>query len=100
MTFPQSLVIVSALLLLWGGYAYLRDTLAGRTKPNRVTWFLWALAPWSASVLLFQQTQITGLQSGSWLAVLFPPLYFWALLLTKTAIGDSPGLIGFAVAYL
>ena len=45
MTFPQSLVIVSALLLLWGGYAYLRDTLAGRTKPNRVTWFLWALAP-------------------------------------------------------
>ena len=45
MTFPQSLVIVSALVLLWGGYAYLRDTLAGRTKPNRVTWFLWALAP-------------------------------------------------------
>ena len=45
MTFPQSLVIVSALLLLWGGYACLRDTLAGRTKPNRVTWFLWALAP-------------------------------------------------------
>jgi hypothetical protein len=45
MTFPQSLVIVSALLLLWGGYAYFRDTLAGRTKPNRVTWFLWALAP-------------------------------------------------------
>jgi len=45
MTFPQSLVIVSALLLLWGGYAYLGDTLAGRTKPNRVTWFLWALAP-------------------------------------------------------
>ena len=45
MTFPQSLVIVSAILLLWGGYAYFRDTLAGRTKPNRVTWFLWALAP-------------------------------------------------------
>jgi len=45
MTFPQSLVIVSALLLLWGGYAYLRDTLAGKTKTNRVTWFLWALAP-------------------------------------------------------
>ena len=45
MTFPQFLVIVSALLLLWGGYSYFRDTLAGRTKPNRVTWFLWALAP-------------------------------------------------------
>ena len=44
-TFPHSLVIISALLLLWGGYAYFRDTLAGRTKPNRVSWFLWALAP-------------------------------------------------------
>ena len=31
--------------MLWGGYAYFRDTLAGRTKPNRVSWFLWALAP-------------------------------------------------------
>ena len=28
-----------------GGYTYLRDTLDGRTKPNRVSWFLWALAP-------------------------------------------------------
>jgi len=45
MTFPHCLVIISALLLLWGGYAYFRDTLAGRTKPNRVSWFLWALAP-------------------------------------------------------
>ena len=45
MTFPHSLVIISTLLLLWGGYAYFRDTLAGRTKPNRVSWFLWALAP-------------------------------------------------------
>ena len=44
MTFPHSLVIISTLLLLWGGYAYFRDTIAGRTKPNRVSWFLWALA--------------------------------------------------------
>ena len=44
MTFPHCLVIISTLLLLWGGYAYFRDTLAGRTKPNRVSWFLWALA--------------------------------------------------------
>ena len=41
----QFLVIISALLMLWGGYAYLRDTLAGITKPNKVSWFLWAFAP-------------------------------------------------------
>ena len=45
MTFPQLLVIISTLLMFWGGYGYLRDTLAGRTKPNRVSWSLWALAP-------------------------------------------------------
>ena len=45
MTFPHSLVIISTLLMVWGGYAYFRDTLAGRTKPNRVSWFLWAFAP-------------------------------------------------------
>ena len=44
-TFPHSLVIISTLLMLWGGYSYFRDTLAGRTRPNRVSWFLWALAP-------------------------------------------------------
>ena len=45
MTFPQFLVVVSTLLMVLGGYSYLRDTLAGRTKPNRVSWTLWALAP-------------------------------------------------------
>ena len=39
------LVIISALLMLIGGYAYFRDTLSGKTKPNRVSWFMWALAP-------------------------------------------------------
>ena len=28
-----------------GRVCLFRDTLAGRTKPNRVSWFLWALAP-------------------------------------------------------
>jgi len=45
MTFPQFLVVVSVLLMVWGAYDYLRDTLAGKTKPNRVSWSLWALAP-------------------------------------------------------
>ena len=45
MTFPQLLVVVSVLLMVWGAYDYLRDTLAGKTKPNRVSWSLWALAP-------------------------------------------------------
>lgn len=39
------LVVCSALVALVGAAIYIKDTLAGKTKPNRVTWFMWALAP-------------------------------------------------------
>lgn len=45
LTLPHFLVILSAVIMLIGGYACVRDTLSGKTKPNRVSWFLWALAP-------------------------------------------------------
>ena len=38
-------VILGVLLQLWGCLVYARDTVRGKTKPNRVTWFLWFLAP-------------------------------------------------------
>jgi hypothetical protein len=39
------LVILSALISLAGASAYIRDTITGKTQPNRVTWSLWAIAP-------------------------------------------------------
>ncbi len=42
---PEQFVLISALLSLIGGSTYIRDTLKGKTKPNKVSWFLWALAP-------------------------------------------------------
>lgn len=39
------LVVLSAAICLFGGYAYIRDTTKGTTKPNRVSWSLWTLAP-------------------------------------------------------
>lgn len=38
-------VILGASLNLVGSLSYVVATLRGQTKPNRVTWFLWALAP-------------------------------------------------------
>jgi hypothetical protein len=38
-------IIVSVILNLVGSIGYARDTIQGKTKPNRVTWLLWALAP-------------------------------------------------------
>jgi hypothetical protein len=42
---PTSFIIIAALINLLGGISYVWETLKGRTKPNRVTWFLWSLAP-------------------------------------------------------
>lgn len=41
----ERFVIVGALFNIAGSGTYAYNTLRGRTKPNRVTWFLWALAP-------------------------------------------------------
>lgn len=45
MDIAHILVIISAFISLFGSYAYIKDTLKGKTKPNRVTWSMWALAP-------------------------------------------------------
>ncbi|MBI2452851.1 MAG: hypothetical protein HYV55_01300, partial [Parcubacteria group bacterium] len=42
----QYLVFVGAFVQLLGGAVYIKDTIWGQTKPNRVTWFLWMLAPY------------------------------------------------------
>ena len=38
-------VILGAALQLIGVISYIRDTFKGKAKPNRVSWFLWALGP-------------------------------------------------------
>lgn len=44
MTFVHWLVVLSAVVSLTGGYEYIHDTIYGHTRPNLVTWSLWALA--------------------------------------------------------
>lgn len=39
------LVFVGATVHILGSFAYLRDTLRGTTKPNRVTFLIWGIAP-------------------------------------------------------
>lgn len=45
MNFAHVLVLVSAAISVSGAVAYIRDTLKGQTKPNRISWSMWALAP-------------------------------------------------------
>jgi len=45
MSFVHILVIFSAVISIFGSSTYIWDTIKGKTKPNRVSWSLWALAP-------------------------------------------------------
>lgn len=46
----QYLVFFGAAVSLYGIFFYLRDTLRGKTKPNKVTWLMWSVAPLIATV--------------------------------------------------
>lgn len=45
LSWQHALVLASVAISLTGGIAYIRTTLAGITKPNRISWGLWTLAP-------------------------------------------------------
>ena len=55
-----------------GAAVYLRDTLRGTTKPNRVTWLLWAVAPLLASAVEFSDG--VGLRALPTFMIGFMPL--------------------------
>lgn len=65
-------VIVGALVQLWGILVYAKETWRGKTKPNRVTWFLWSLAPLIAFAA--ELSKGVGLKSLMTLSVGLGPL--------------------------
>ncbi len=52
---PQEIVFISIATSLFAGFFYLRDTLKGETKPNRITWLIWVIAPAVAAGVQFQK---------------------------------------------
>lgn len=49
----QYLVFVGVGINLVGAIPYIRETLRGTTKPNRVTWLMWSIAPLIATAAAF-----------------------------------------------
>lgn len=68
----EKFVILGAVLNLVGTLGYVKDTLRGKTKPNRVSWLLWALAPLIAFAAMIDEG--VGLQSLMTFMVGFGPL--------------------------
>ena len=68
----EKFVLVGALLNILGSTTYAYHTIKGKTKPNRITWFLWALAPLIAFAAEIGQG--VGLRSLMTFMVGFGPL--------------------------
>jgi hypothetical protein len=80
----ERFVLLAALFNLVGGSSYLLATIKGRVRPNRVTWFIWSLAPLIAFVA--EVLQGVGLRSLMTFMVGFMPLLiFIASFLNKKA---------------
>jgi len=51
----QYLVFLGAAANFLGGFSYIRDTLRGTTKPNRVTWLMWFIISTIATAAALKQ---------------------------------------------
>lgn len=45
----QYMVLIGAAVNVYGIFFYIRDTIRGKTKPNKITWLMWAIAPMIAT---------------------------------------------------
>ncbi len=80
----ENFAILGAVIYAFGSLTYLIETIQGKIKPNRVTFFLWALAP--LIVFAAQVKQGVGIQSLLTFGVGFTPLLvFGASFLNKKA---------------
>ncbi len=77
-------IFVGVGLQFLGGLSYLLDTIKGKIQPNKVSWFLWSLAPLIAFVAEVKQG--VGIQSLATFIVGFVPLLvFFASFVNKKA---------------
>jgi energy-converting hydrogenase Eha subunit A len=77
-------VYLGVFLQFLGGMSYLVDTIKGTVKPNRVTWFMWILAP--ALAFFAQLQQGVGPEVWATFIVWFVPfLVFIASFVNKKA---------------
>ena len=75
--------VASGVLNFSAMFAYLRDTYRGITKPNRVTWFMWALAPLTASFIAY------GSGADPWITAPVFSSGFWPLVVFLVSFKDK-----------
>ena len=77
--------LAAAAFQLFGGYAYIRATIKGRTKPNRVSWALWAAAPLMSVVIIFYEGGLSWVVLPVFMAGFVPVLVLLGSYFNKQA---------------
>lgn len=81
----ENFIFLGFAIGLAGGASYIVDVVKGKVKPNRVSWFLWAIAPFIAFAA--QVKQGVGLESVlAFSAGFIPLLTFLATFINKKSI--------------
>jgi hypothetical protein len=78
LSFAHWLIVLSAFLSIAGSSVYIRDTLKGTTKPNRVSFSMWALAPLVGTAAAFSIHADVWVIIRIFLSGLMPLLIFFA----------------------
>lgn len=80
----ENFALLAAVFILFGDAKYLISAIQGKIKPNKITWFLWSLAPFIAFAAEIQQNVgISSITTAAFGTV--PALIFVASLLNKKA---------------
>jgi hypothetical protein len=80
----EPLVLIAALATLVAAIAYIRSMFKGQTKPNRVTWLMWTIAPFTATFAAFS-SGATWAAGPVFMSGLSPFLILLASFLNKRA---------------
>ena len=78
MSFVHWLVILSAVISILGFLSYTKDTLLGKSKQNRVTYFMWALSPLLGATIAISAHADLWATSRVFLAGFMPVIIFVA----------------------
>lgn len=80
----ENFALLAAVFILFGDAKYLISAIQGKIKPNKITWFLWSLAPFIAFAAEIQQNVgISSITTAAFGTV--PALIFVASVVNKKA---------------
>jgi hypothetical protein len=82
---PQYVAYVSILTGIAGAFFYIKDTYLGNTRPNRVTWIFWAIAPMVGVYIAYQSGVAFPLLISTFMAGFNPVLVIIASFFNKHA---------------